>query len=169
MTTRKEGYYIEKISNGLWQSVFPEEDADNSSKHETLDDALSYMVDECGVCQEIIVIPTMRTVQKATHTPGPWLVEPINGGETYQITDLLSKHFYIVAETLDGSPASLANAQLIAAAPEMLAALKDMLSVYLSSYREVRSKNLPPSPYEESCIEGRIKICQEAINKAEGK
>ncbi len=62
-------------------------------------------------------------------TSGPWLVEPINGGQTYQITSAENKHFKIIAETpIDGTGADEANAYLIAAAPTLLKALKLFLS-----------------------------------------
>ena len=53
------------------------------------------------------------------------MVEPINGGQTYQITSAESKHFLVIAETpLDGTGRDAANARLIAAAPELLDAFE---------------------------------------------
>lgn len=53
MTT--QGYFIEH--NGeCWQSVFPEPEAAKSQLHETIDDARSYMVSECGVPEALIQI-----------------------------------------------------------------------------------------------------------------
>lgn len=64
-------------------------------------------------------------MSNSTHSPGPWMVEPINGGQTYQITSAESRHFAVIAETpVDGTGADEANARLIAAAPELLAALE---------------------------------------------
>jgi hypothetical protein len=60
-----------------------------------------------------------------THTPGPWEVEPINGGETFQITTTEATAFTVIAETPLGwgGPAE-ANARLMAAAPDLLEALE---------------------------------------------
>lgn len=55
-------------------------------------------------------------------TPGPWLVEPINGGQTYQITSAEDRHFTVIAETpVDGTGRDKANAHLIASSPDLLA------------------------------------------------
>jgi hypothetical protein len=57
------------------------------------------------------------------HTPGPWIVEPINDGQTYQITTSERTGFTIIAETETGNSSDKANASLMAAAPEMFALL----------------------------------------------
>ncbi|QDU98603.1 hypothetical protein Pla8534_64740 [Lignipirellula cremea] len=71
------------------------------------------------------------------HTPGPWRVEAINGGETYQVTTCEPRHFTVVAELpFDLQDRDLANAQLIAAAPQLLAALiiaRDELAIFFVS------------------------------------
>lgn len=68
----------------------------------------------------------------AKHTPGPWMVEPINSGETYQITTTERTAFAVIAETpVDGTGRDEANAQLIAAAPRML----DALQLFLHAVR----------------------------------
>jgi ABC-type tungstate transport system permease subunit len=53
------------------------------------------------------------------HTPGPWEVE---------VADSLYNTFYIVNESRDSDEVDQANARLIAAAPELLAALQDLVS-----------------------------------------
>lgn len=64
------------------------------------------------------------------HTAGPWMVEPINGGQTYQITSAESKHFLVIAETpLDGTGRDEANARVLAAAPKLLEALERALDI----------------------------------------
>ena len=73
-----------------------------------------------------------------THTPGPWLVEPIpaeaytdpdlqiDGGDQYWVVDTrVSEVICTVGKVLHGAAAQ--NAQLIAAAPELLAAVKGLL------------------------------------------
>lgn len=52
------------------------------------------------------------------HTPGPWEVE---------IADSLYNTFYIVNEDRESDELDHANARLIAAAPELLAALREVL------------------------------------------
>lgn len=41
-------YHIEH-NGDQWQSVFPSYQADNSQLHDTIEDALTYMVDECQI------------------------------------------------------------------------------------------------------------------------
>jgi hypothetical protein len=43
-----EGYYVEH-NGDCWQSVFPSKEARQSALHTTVDDALTYMIEECGV------------------------------------------------------------------------------------------------------------------------
>lgn len=59
----------------------------------------------------------------AQHTAGPWIVEPINDGLTYQVTTAEGDGFTVICETPGGDDADKANAQLICAAPDLLAAL----------------------------------------------
>jgi hypothetical protein len=55
------------------------------------------------------------------HTPGPWLIEP----------DVYSVGVYSLLTAIDTSDAEeQANARLIAAAPELLQALKKVLKTY---------------------------------------
>lgn len=70
-------------------------------------------------------------MENIKHTPGPWMAEPINSGETFQVTSSESTHFAIIAETYMGTATDEANARLIAAAPETLAErdqLRDLLT-----------------------------------------
>ena len=61
---------------------------------------------------------------KPQHTPEPWIVEPINNGETYQITSGEDTDFTIIAETPSGTSVDKANAHLMAQAPSLLKILK---------------------------------------------
>ena len=102
----------------------------------------------------------MQTQAKVKHTPGPWNSELINNGTDYQIS---SKRRYIATlakyGNLDSKCDDLdkANARLIAAAPELLEALKDVLRWW------------------DSCPLGKeydginTKQIKQAIAKAEGK
>lgn len=59
----------------------------------------------------------------AQNTPGPWMVEPIDGGLTYQVTTSEETGFKVICETGWGDDVDAANARLIAAAPDLLKAL----------------------------------------------
>jgi len=95
---------------------------------------------------------------EAKHTPGPWQVVPAAKAE----------HPWVVGDAEGGSIASCepmgpwmsaaeatANARLIAAAPEILAALKSLVGEW------------PPD--EQVKLGDRIKQAQAAIFKAEGR
>jgi hypothetical protein len=98
-----------------------------------------------------------------SHTPGPWAVQPVKG--SFQVP------FHIVSE--DGKPVAYcegqqlrpdrtsvgearANARLIAAAPEMLAALR-------TAVRVMQDNNL------DEALAGEFDIFTDAIAKAEGR
>ena len=92
-----------------------------------------------------------------SHTPGPWA---INGWNIVQQD--CDYTFPLLAKVCNGNrsltlDAINANARLIAAAPELLAALKELVS------------------YDEGCSEASdygyevLHRCKAAINKAEGR
>ena len=100
--------------------------------------------------------------QKAAHTPAPWRIEwnTAQGGEGHYITDIndMGEISRIAAvlfhDDTDGE--TRANARLIAAAPELLAALKDVLRI-----AQAASVGVPGnSP--------RLDRARAAIAKAEG-
>lgn len=95
------------------------------------------------------------------HTQGIWLVEPINGGETYQITSSEDKHFHVLAETTGGSEVDKANAILMAAGPELLGALKHCRALLQATYG---NNNIP---HPEGYFAARD-MYDAAIAKAEG-
>lgn len=69
----------------------------------------------------------MKTEMKVEHTPGPWKVtewakRTSNNRDEVLITSTAKPH---IVSMLIYSPTDQANAQLIAAAPELLAALVD--------------------------------------------
>lgn len=71
------------------------------------------------------------------HTPGPWMVTDsegdvsLNGGVSIGIDDAFGQdggRDYCLATVVHGDPDELrANAELVAAAPELLAALEEMM------------------------------------------
>lgn len=91
------------------------------------------------------------------HTPGPWgILEKQNDNRTH-----ISNGAHIVCTLgttrTDGSPNHLANASLISAAPDLLAALRFLLADYIS----IEGEKLTGSPIP-------IAMAREAIAKAEG-
>ena len=92
---------------------------------------------------------------KTQHTPGPWSVKPLEN-DPLDLLNPSKNGSWIISETNDiishvGFPANeQANARLIAAAPELLAALEKI------------SANAAESP------EWIRRVAQEAISKAEG-
>ena len=59
------------------------------------------------------------------HTPGPWMVEPIETSGNYDIRQRPAFRPALVWDT-GMADETLANAQLVAAAPELLAALVEI-------------------------------------------
>jgi len=84
-----------------------------------------------------------------THTPGPWAVDPVlRGGPWYRIE---SEHGPAIGWVAQVQHPNSANAALIAAAPELLAALKECAK----QLRQLDCK-------------GHAAIAENAITKAEG-
>ena len=87
------------------------------------------------------------------HTPGPWTAVECDGNEDdLAITDSDGGHVCY-------SVATHADAELIAAAPELLSALRGLLDWC----REHTGPTMPNSPYALLCV------AHEAIAKAEGR
>ena len=95
------------------------------------------------------------------HTPGPWKFKPINycGTTPVYCGDILEKSIggtgMIIAQCNGDTETANANARLIAAAPELLEACKEMLK-----YIDVCNKKIP---------QGLEKQLRSAINHAEGR
>lgn len=66
----------------------------------------------------------MTTTSKAAHTPGPWTVERL--GEGHQIVQKTGYVICAISPIISLRKDHPANARLIAAAPEMLEALKQL-------------------------------------------
>lgn len=91
------------------------------------------------------------------HTPGPWKVASTQAKEVHNVK------IGVVARPSGRTFQEMeANARLIAAAPEMLEALKACLPL-LTYWYEQRQDHL--GPVEKSCV-GQVR---DAIAKAEGK
>jgi hypothetical protein len=127
-----------------------------------------------------------KTVQ-AEHTPGPWHIEDLYHigygfvGDTFPVTtgDVHERNYktvaYVCAEkifvTENDVEFSQANARLIAAAPELLEALKAALPILDDTLIEIRAKaendaRFEPvaRAFEQQCADARA-----AIKKATGQ
>lgn len=91
---------------------------------------------------------------QAAHTPGPWHVVPPTLGVWNYCESVASEHA-TVCVVVDGLRQANANARLVSAAPELLAALHDL--------RDVILKHLRPLP------EAAIEHADRVIAKAEGR
>jgi hypothetical protein len=109
------------------------------------------------------------------HTPGPWWVER-RVGDALQVN---AKHrgegsSYCVASVnhWEGE-ADRANACLIAAAPEMFAALNEVLGSFdVQTLDEILRKDCDPHDDDEFCVNitaKQLRAINDAILKAEGK
>ena len=100
-----------------------------------------------------------------THTPGPWVLgNADNCGRGYAVC----AGPYVIARVVGNgypigmgrSPKSDANARLIAAAPDMLAALKDVLA-WIDGQRRIKAfRNRDGTPYDIDFPAARAAIRQ---------
>lgn len=99
------------------------------------------------------------------HTPGPWHVSPTPG--TVLVTD---NRGIAIVECLDRGTETAnlkSNARLIAAAPELLERLEDVLE-HLPSVRYFSELQRPLSEMENDQYFAIVRAC-EAIRKAKGE
>jgi hypothetical protein len=119
------------------------------------------------------------TDQQISHTPGPWLLYRDNRRERYDIGVKGQFALRLVAEVQFGfsEPAEReqhANARLIAAAPDLLEALKRLAHAYVSTMESGRDRIValggdcdPVDVMERG--DPYLRIAKEAIAKAEGR
>lgn len=98
----------------------------------------------------------------SAHTPGPWTINERHGGTTVLIGASTVAIAYDPEEPTQASETAKANARLIAAAPELLAALQ------LGLLEAVTLKARLPEPYRSN-IEAFVASARAAIAKAEGR
>ena len=82
--------------------------------------------------------------EKETHTPGQWSIEDCTPGESTGLCFAINSENNVIARTTDGWKEAQANARLIAAAPEMLKVLQEILEPcpvkgYLGKYDHRRT------------------------------
>lgn len=111
----------------------------------------------------------LTTERVASHTPGPWWIER-RVGDALQVN---AEHrgkgsSYCVASVNHWEgPADLANARLIAAAPDLLAALKD-LADWLA-YGLNKADGAEPTAEDHVACERVAAQARAAVDKAEGR
>ena len=106
--------------------------------------------------------PTQPNTASA-HTPGPWQIYPGGKGEQFVFGDCSSSHPYLCGQAFGlTADQCAANARLIAAAPELLAALE---SVMQWTEGDLES----PASLDCETIQERITFIKSAIARATGK
>jgi hypothetical protein len=116
------------------------------------------------------------------HTPGPWKFETVltSVGHCHKIGPFPWKHdkqnhacIYVNYPNHDGrglfEDELAANARLIAAAPDLLEALKDLKVRYESLFNIFAVKTYSPSSDSSSDLELALTTCNRAIAKATGE
>lgn len=108
----------------------------------------------------------------STHTPGPWAVmthrHSDETGERYAITGIIASPNISVA-TVDELDECVANATLIAAAPELLADHVCSLSVFEELADTLKAMRLLPTDRARVLVEDSIKHTKAVIAKATGR
>lgn len=105
-----------------------------------------------------------------SHTPGPWKVEqPAEGRPSYSaVSSWHWRELALVVTRMHGAdadhPEGLANARLIAAAPDLLSALRNAVWI-LEHSPALLSEVLP----DGATIEERVSEHRAVIAKAEGR
>jgi hypothetical protein len=100
-----------------------------------------------------------------THTPGPWRV--INGTDILALEDTLNSIVVASTQFFSGRPTErqLADAQLVAAAPDLLEAARQ----FVHYHSQIPSVPVDPDkPFETECVCGDCSRFKAAIAKAEG-
>lgn len=115
-------------------------------------------------------------MSKHTHTPGPWNFKsarsPVDGGIDWAIVGVLGGKQMVISEAFNRvaenvwAPAE-ANARLISAAPDLLAALEELLPNYIAACHQLDGTS---GNEEFKCDDNRlIADARAAISKAKGE
>lgn len=102
--------------------------------------------------------PNRSKQQQANHTPGPW--QPVALAARWAVTTTAKPRTFNICIVNNDRIEQEANARLIAAAPELLAALKDARG-------ELYIRHI--SGDESQALGAAIDKCDAAIAKAEGR
>ena len=105
-----------------------------------------------------------------THTPGPWQSHDCTEGERTKFSVYHNGPLAYVGDTGDGPDNCEANARLIAAAPELLAALETIVDRIAQVHKDVNTGEAEmPFVSMNFAAEGVWEIAVKAIANAEGK
>jgi hypothetical protein len=115
-------------------------------------------------------------IEQLTHTPGPWRVEESSHKQEFSHwIGSLSRHVMprqsTIAGVVNAGAESDANARLLAAAPELLAALRDVLAQFDAGYfvRNTDSDGCSDWALKAGEPLRAIAAAKVAIAKAEGR
>lgn len=100
----------------------------------------------------------------AKHTPGPWDNEQ---GNHPWIDIYVEKDGSAIAKAYGDNAESIANARLIATAPELLEALQSLTSTIEQEFPELK-ESLKEKGSSSSGLTASYKFAKKAIEKAEG-
>lgn len=78
----------------------------------------------------------LETEMTDKHTPGPWTAIELRGGQHHIVGTAFDDSVAVTCYPFHGAPARAANARLIAAAPDLLAALRKV-STCLAAWMEI--------------------------------
>ncbi len=104
---------------------------------------------------------THLTTEQVSHTPGPWVVFWGRGLGAYPLSVGTSRFNVVTAMGRKAHPEAAANARLIAAAPELLAAARLCLESDAFDYHDGLAQGC------EKCV--AVAAIKAAIAKAEGR
>jgi hypothetical protein len=120
-------------------------------------------------------MPKEIVAENVTHTPGPWTCRVGTNGPFVNERDKTIAPFYVLNPTNIGTPAipqdeARANARLIASAPDLLAALKELIARAVASSTVMFSSD----PRVAEAVDAALAIIAKAegrslIAKAEGR
>ena len=94
---------------------------------------------------------------KAQHTPGPWFTDETDASDVYRYVLPAGREGLVCRVPLRMKDSGEANARLIAAAPDMLAALRSIAAITTCTDQD----------HEAMCAEIQG-ICREALAKVTG-
>ncbi len=104
---------------------------------------------------------------RPTHTPGPWMASQafFFGHDSWQITGTIGDTSPFLCHLTDDTPDYAANARLIAAAPELLAALEKAAELAEGAVKILRQFDVESGRVAAECV---LRDARAAIAKATG-
>lgn len=102
-----------------------------------------------------------------SHTEGPWRVAPASDYSDSKINIDAHNHGYICCAGQHGDEEAEANARLIAAAPDLLAALWEIVDDWQTAQARIDKSSSPANAWKEEA-QGFYNAAQRAINAIQG-